>query len=337
MHVLITGAHGFIGSELARLLLRHGLPAVTVGEATLAVERLTLVDRVAATPLHPVPADDPRIVTRLGDCSDAALLDELVDDRVDLIYALGATLTAEAEQDFAHGLEVNLHGMLRLLEACRRSGHCPRVVYTSSIAAYGGPLPETVDDSCRLAPQTSYGTHKAINELLVSDYSRRGFIDGRVLRLPIILVRPGSERPSVSDRIGALVREPLAGADVVCPLAPDTRLTIASVQAAAEALRALAMVPAAVFDAGRGMNLPALSVRVQELVQAVQTLPAWRGWRQPVGQVSWETDAVLQAIVGAWPQRIDSELARRLGIVGDRSLPHLINRYINARFGPGPA
>ncbi|MFG5408340.1 hypothetical protein ABXN37_09720 [Piscinibacter sakaiensis] len=152
-----------------------------------------------------------------------------------------------------------------------------------------------------------------------------------MLRLPVVIARPWPQpRPSVSDRVGALVREPLAGRDVVCPLEPDSWLPIVSMQSAVEALRALAGVPASAFEATRAMNLPSLSVQVRELVRTVQTLPAWRGWRRPLGQVSWEPDAALQAVVGGWPQRFDSELARRLGLVVDRSLPHLINRYINA-------
>ena len=329
MHVLITGAHGFIGSELCSLLLRAGLPLS--GGGAEAVSRLTLVDRVPGTGALP---GDPRIAAVVGDASEQALLDRLIGPDVDLIVALGATLTSEAERDFERGLEVNLHGMLRLLEACRLRARCPRLVFASSIAAFGGVLPETVTDQQMLTPQTSYGTQKAINELLIADYSRRGHIDGRVLRLPIVVVRPGHPGTAISDRVGALVREPLSGQDVVCPLAADTRLPLASVQAVADALRAISGVPAEVFGASRSMNLPSLSVRVHELVQAVQTIPAWRGWRRPVGQVLWEADRDMQAIVGAWPQRFESDLARRLGIIGDRSLPHLINRYINAHLNP---
>lgn len=336
MHVLITGAHGFIGTELAQLLLQAGVPVAGRGQAAM-VRRLTLVDR------QPAPAalrDDPRVHAVTGDLSDPALLDRVIGPDVNVVFALGATLTSEAERDFERGLEVNLHGMLRLLEACRQRTHRATLVYTSSIAAFGGELPEVVGDGQVLTPQTSYGTQKAVNELLIADYSRRGHLDGRVLRLPIVVVRPeapSGPEASISERIGALVREPLAGRDVVCPLAADTRFPLASVQAAADALRSMAGVPTEVFGATRAMNLPSLSVRAHELVQLVQTIPAWRGWRRPVGQVLWEADEAMQAIVGAWPRRFESDLARRLGIVGDRSLPHLINRYIHAHLDPAHA
>jgi nucleoside-diphosphate-sugar epimerase len=326
MHVLITGAHGFIGGELVRLLLREGL-AGSGDTPAPPLERLTLLD------LRPAPPEllaDPRVHGVVGDASDPAVLDAVLTADVDLVFALVATLTSEAERDFERGLEVNLHGLLRLLEACRRRGHAPRLVYSSSSAAFGGQLPETVGDAQALTPMTSYGTQKAVAELLIADYSRRGHVDGRVLRLPLVVVRPGPPRHSVSDRIGALVREPLAGQPVVCPLAPETRLPLASVQAAADALRAVAALPAAVLGQRRAMNLPALSVEIQELVHTVQTLPSWRGWRHPVGPVEWRLDPALQAVLGGRPQRFDSELARQLGIVGDRTLPHLINRYINA-------
>ena len=326
MNVLITGAHGFIGKELCRVLLRDGVPSQGE-EAARALKSLTLIDT------QPGPAEqrnDPRVRSVLGDASDPRVLQRLVNADTDLIVALGATLTAEAEHDFDRGLQVNLHGMLHLLEACRKQARRPRLVYASSLAAYGGQLPDTVEDSQVLTPQTSYGTHKAVNELLINDYSRRGYVDGRALRLPIVVTRPDAQMNSISGRLGALVREPLAGRDVVCPVAADTRLPLASVQAAAEALRAVCGLPPDVFNATRAMNLPSLSVRVHELVQAVQTIPAWRGWRHPVGQVLWEHDPALQRIVDAWPHRIESSMARRLGIVGDRSLPHVINRYLNA-------
>ena len=316
MRVLITGAHGFIGTHLTRALLARDLP----------LRELVLLD-VAPGGEH--VARDPRVRIVAGDASDAELLGSLVRPGVDSVFALGATLTSQAEAEFARGLEVNMLGILRLLEACRQYANAPKFVFTSSIAAFGGPLPAVVDDSVARTPQTSYGTAKAINELLINDFSRRNHVDGRALRLPIVLTRPPAHtaNPAISERAAALIREPLAGRDVVCPWTADTLVPIASARAVAAALLAVHDVPKERFGHDRALNLHCQSARIGEIVDAVQSIGARRPWPRPVGRVHYQPDPALQRIVDQWPQRFESERARALGLCGD-SVTAIIDHYI---------
>jgi nucleoside-diphosphate-sugar epimerase len=265
-----------------------------------------------------------------GDATDASVLRALFARPFDRVFALGATLTQQAEADFERGLQVNVMGMLQLIDACRQQPRAPRLLFSSSIAAFGGALPETVDDEVARTPLTSYGTHKAVVELLLNDASRKGFVDGRALRLPIVLTRPGPPVASVSDRVASLVREPLRGVDTVCPLAPETRMVVSSVQAVARALLCLADAPVDAVGAFRTMNLPSLSVRVGELIDAVAAAPQRRGSPAALGRTHWQPDAALQAIVEQWPQRFDSARARALGLSGSVSLDALIDDHLDA-------
>lgn len=325
MRVVITGASGFIGSHLTAALLAKGTLAGRDG-AQHTIREIVAID---VLPPRPEFAADARVRGVIGDASDAPVVERLLQGGADSVFALGATLTSDAEAHFAHGMEVNLHGMLRLLEACRLQADVPRFVFTSSIAAFGGPLPETVNDDQPLTPQTSYGTQKAVNELLINDYSRRGHIDGRTLRLPIVLVRPGAPGSSISDRVASIVREPLRGHDMVCPLRPDTLIPVASARTIARALVQVHDLPAAAFGHTRSMNLPSLSVTVSELVHAVETLAQRRAWSRPLGRITWQPDAAMQAIVSAWPQRFASARAGALGVRGDSSVDDIIGHFID--------
>lgn len=322
MRVVITGAAGFIGTRLASALLARAR-LCGAGGRPLAVDELVLVDRVRA----PIPANPHGIAVSVhaGDLCDADFLARLFAPGVDSVFALAATLTSEAETDFAKGLAVNVHSPMRLLEACRAQARAPRLVFTSSIAAFGGPLPETVDDSVARTPQTSYGTHKAIVELLLDDYSRHGFVDARALRLPVVLIRPAAAAPTVSDRIAAIVREPLLGCDVVCPLAPQTLMPVASAARVAQALLDVHDLPASALGHTRAMNLPSLSVRVADMAAALE--PHARDRR--LGRIIWEPDARLQAVVDGWPHRFVSERASRLGIRADASFGEIVETFLN--------
>jgi D-erythronate 2-dehydrogenase len=320
MRVLVTGAGGFIGSQLVRALLARG----TLGGRPLS--SLVLADAAPVSLRHDGPI---AIRTECGDVSDGAFIRQLLEGGVDSIFPLAATLTTEAEADFGKGLRVNVLALVHLLEFLRTLGQRPRLVFASSIAAFGGALPDTVDDSVAHVPQTSYGTHKAIAELLINDYSRHGLIDGRALRLPVVLTRPGAPSPAVSDRVAAIVREPLMGRDLACPFDPATRMPVASVQRVAQALVALHDLPAAAFGDSRAMNLPALSVTVAEMLASVERL---RGTRT-LGKVTFAPDARLQAIVDGWPKRFVSERASRHGLRADTSFDEVIRSFLESQEG----
>lgn len=324
MRVLITGASGFIGTQLATQLLARGSVADANGEQR-AITELLAVDRVEGRGAWMA---DARVKAVVGDATDAALLASLFAEPVDTVFALGATLTSQAEVDFTLGMDVNLHGMLHLLDACRAQASAPRLVFTSSIAAFGGPLPDVVDDEVALRPRTSYGTQKAMVELLINDYARHGFVDGRALRLPVVVTRPHASGGSISDRIAGIVREPLRGRDVACPLKPETRVPLASVQAVARALLAVQALPASAFDSTRAMNLPSLSVAVGDIVEAVRQIGQWRLWPRPLGTISYAPDEAMQQIVGTWPRGFDSQRARSHGIAGDATLHEIIEHFI---------
>lgn len=333
MKVLVTGAAGFIGARLAQALAARGTLRDAQGSPR-EIGELILADRKA--PPEPARSGAPRIRCESADVTDAGALAGLLDG-VDSVFPLAATLTVEAEADFARGLDVNLRGLLSLLEACRTGGRRPRLVFASSIAAFGGPLPEPVDDRVQRTPQTSYGTHKAIAELLVDDYSRHGFVDGRSLRLPVVLVRPASPTPSVSDAIAAIVRERLLGRDLVCPLDPASRIAAASVDRVVDALIAVHELPAAAFDHTRAMNLPALSVTLAELSAAAESAAQKLGIR--IGAIRWSADPRYQSALDQWPKRFVSEAASRAGIAADASADEIVEHFLRsmpARQAPDP-
>jgi len=322
MRVLVLGAAGFIAGNLVKSLSTRKTLALR-GEPAQPLRELVLAD---SRPVPPV-AVPSGIAIRIeqGDVRDDAFLDGLFDEDFDCVFHLAATLTLDAESDFAQGLEVNLLSLVRLLERCRLQQRLPSLAFASSISAFGGELPEVVDDGVAQTPETSYGCHKAMAELLISDYSRRGFIDGRALRLPIVLTHPGPASASVSDRIASLIREPLNGRDATCPLDPRTRFPVASARSVVKAMLALLALPVDAFAATRALNLPSLSVTPAAIEAAVlRAGDAGKG----LGTIAWEPDAQVQRIVQAWPRGFTSARALALGIEGDASLDAIVAGYV---------
>lgn len=318
MKILITGGAGFLGQRLARQLLEQGtLTLDASGPQT--IRRIDLLDVVKTDAFT-----DPRVHSRVGDIADPAVLRDAIDTDTRTIFHLAAIVSGQAEADFDLGMRINLDASRALLDVCRALGHQPRVIFTSSVAVYGGDLPDTVRDDTALCPQSSYGTQKAIAELLLADYTRRGFVDGRVLRLPTISVRPGRPNAAASSFASGIIREPLNGEAAVCPVGPDTRLWLLSPRGAIQALIAGCELPADTVADRAPINLPGVSVTVADMEQALRDVAG----DAVADRITWRPDEKVERIVGSWPGRWDTTRANRLGLAGDKSFADIIRAYL---------
>ena len=318
---MITGGGGFLGRKLARRLLADGGDDLTV----------TLVDQIA--PAGDPMLDDPRVRLVVGDLADRDFVDRAIGDGTERVYHLASVVSAGAEQDFDLGYTVNLLGTISLLERCRQlgsaTGRRPLVVFASSLATYGSGAGNPVDDRTPLRPETSYGVQKACGELLLNDYSRKGFVDGRCLRLPTVVVRPGRPNLAASGFASGIIREPLAGIDTVCPVAPETVMAVISPRRVIDAFVRVAELPAEALGADRTVVLPGLAMSVAE---AVETMRA-EGAGRPLGRVAFHPDPEIQRIIDSWPPAIVSERATRLGLAGDSSVAAIVRQHIEDELG----
>lgn len=323
MRILITGGTGFIGKKLAAALLREGSFALDGGPPR-AIERITLFDAFAG---EGVP-EDQRLELVTGDIADAATVERLTAG-ADLVWHLAAIVSANAEADFDLGYRVNLDGTRLLLEAMRGTGRRPRLVFTSTLAVYGGEMPQVIEDGLHLTPQTSYGTQKAIGELLVADYSRKGFIDGRALRLPTIAVRPGRPNKAASTFASSIIREPLAGEEAVCPVDREAGMFVLSPRRVVEALLHAMRLPDAAWGMTRALQLPGITVTVAEMVEALTRVAG----EKVAGRIRWEPDPAIQRIVAGWPTRVAATRARRMGFEPDGSFDEIVRAHIEDELG----
>jgi nucleoside-diphosphate-sugar epimerase len=310
VRVVITGGCGFLGRRVARHLLERR-----------DVDELVLFDNARSA--LPLP-EDPRLRLVTGDIADRETVRRVVAPGTNAVFHLAAVVSGEAEADTDLGYRVNLDGTRAMLEACRALGTCPRVVFASSLAVYGGSLPPTVGDDTPLTPQTSYGTQKAIGELLVNDYSRKGFVDGRALRLPTVVVRPGRPNRAASTFASSIIREPLSGREAVCPVSADTVMALASPRRVVEALLRALDLPAAAFGTSRSLQVPGFSVGVRDMAAAVRRA----GGAEAHARIRWEPDALIQQIVSSWPQALATPRADALGFAVDTGIDEVVQAFI---------
>lgn len=323
MHIAITGAAGMVGRKFAESVARD--PVL----GTRTVERLTLWDVVQPQP----PAGFAGRVDCLStDLADPAQAQALVAQRPDLIVHLAAVVSGEAELDFDKGYRVNLDGTRHLFEAIRQlsaDGYHPRVVFASSIAVYGAPLPYPIPDDYHHTPLTSYGTQKAIDELLLADYSRRGFFDGIGIRLPTLCVRPGKPNKAASGFFSSIVREPLIGQEAVLPVPEDVRHWHASPRSAVGFLRHAATLDLARVGPRRNLTMPGVSVTVGEQIEALRRVAG----EKAVRLIRREPDPAITEIVRGWAPGFAATRARELGFVAESSFDEVIRAHIEDELG----
>ena len=311
MKILVTGAAGFLGSRLTAALLsgRHGMPITGIVAADTSASLKT----------------DPRVDCRIGTIAEADFTRSIADSDVDVVYHLAAVLSGQSEAEFDLGMQVNVDATRGLLEAFRRLKKEPRFIFTSSIAVFGGPLPDVVPEDMAVRPDSSYGAEKAIAELLVNDYSRRGFIDGIVCRVPTVAVRPGAPNSAASSFVSGIIREPLAGIDSVCPVPLQTRLWISSPDVVTDNFVHAARLATAVLDGRRTLNLPGLCVTPSEMLASLERL----GGAAARARVRCEADQRIVRIVCSWPGALDASRPLRLGFVADRDIDSVVRQFMD--------
>ncbi|HEY5700936.1 MAG TPA: D-erythronate dehydrogenase, partial [Gammaproteobacteria bacterium] len=319
LRILITGGGGFLGKKLIAALLSRGRLVNRHGTLT-DIQQIVLFDNCPDNPF-----DDKRVRVVSGSVCSRDDVDRTISDAVDSVFHFAAVVSGEAEADFDKGMEVNLQGSLNVLNACRRLSHVPRVLFTSSVAAFGGDLPPAVTDATPPTPQSSYGTQKVIGELLVNDFSRKGYIDGRVLRLPTICVRPGTPNKAASGFASAMVREPLNGEHTVCPVSPDLLMWVMSPPTAIANLVYAHDLPPAAWGYQRTLNLQGLTVSAGQILEAVRR----RCGDAVADRIFWKRDSAVEALVATWPGRFESERARSLGFHADSDFDSIIGDYLN--------
>lgn len=326
MRIVITGGFGFLGRQLTGTLLTtptfRGAP----------IDRLVLADRIV--PSESPSASDLPVEIVQGDLIDR--LDEVFAEPVDVLIHLAAAVSAECEADFDLGMSTNLDTTRALLEAARAQsaagGPAPRMVFSSSVAVYGSdpalPLPSVVGESTLPTPRSSYGIQKLVCEQLIADYTRRGFVDGRVARLMTVSVRPGKPNAAASGFLSGIIREPLAGLPAICPVRPDLRVALASPRRTVEAILRIAEVERGTgqgrLDGGLPVNLPALTVSVAEMLATLRQLAG----DAVADLVTIAPDPAIEAIVGSWPSVFDNTRAAALGLQPDPSFESVVRDYL---------
>jgi nucleoside-diphosphate-sugar epimerase len=323
LHILVLGAAGMVGRKLTERLLRDG----HLGKRDIT--RMTLQDVVA--PARPVNASIP-VDIATSDFADAGTAAPLVAHRPDVIFHLAAIVSGEAEADFEKGYRINLDGTRYLIDAIRAvgGGYRPRLVFTSSIAVFGAPFPEKIGDEFFHTPLTSYGTQKSICELLISDYTRKGMLDGIGIRLPTICVRPGRPNKAASGFFSNIIRDPLAGESAVLPVSEDVRHWHASPRSAVGFLIHAGTMDSEALGARRNLSMPGLSATVGEQIAALERVAG----KSVTARIRREPDPVIMGIVGGWPRDFVTDRALKLGFTtAEKTFDDIIRIHIEDELG----
>jgi nucleoside-diphosphate-sugar epimerase len=318
MRIVITGGAGFLGVRLARAILARDTLTDARG-ATRRIREVVLLD-VA----DPPDLGDPRVRRFTGDLADPTVIERALTGDTDSIFHLAAVVSGQAEADFDIGMRVNLDATRLLLERCRKLAAPPKFVFASSLAVFGGPLTDPVTDDAPITPQASYGTQKAIGELLVYDMTRKGFIDGRSLRLPTVTVRPGKPNKAASSFASGIIREPLSGVDAICPVARTTRMWVTSPRTVIANIIKGHDVPAAAFAHTRSVNVPGMLVPVEDMVTALRRVAG----DAVAARVKWQLDPAIDRIVATWPANFAPRLGPALGMQADSDFDAIVRAYI---------
>ncbi|MEP7372708.1 MAG: D-erythronate dehydrogenase [Chitinophagaceae bacterium] len=310
MKIIITGAAGFLGQRLAKAIL----------DSSLIFDELLLVDIVVPSS----PGKDDRVNCMQADLSEEEAAKKIITAETGIVFHFAAVVSSQAEKDFDLGWRVNLDITRQLLEACRSRDTNIKFVFASSLAVYGGKLPAIVNETTAVTPRSSYGTQKAMGELLVNDYTRKKFVDGRVLRLPTICVRPGRPNQAASSFVSSIIREPINGEQAICPVSPNLALWLSSPDTIIQNIIKAATLDSSAFGDWRTVNLPGIAVTVQQMLDSLARITD----KATVERVQFKPDASINAIVSSWPGAIDNTIALQLGFKVDYDFDQFITQFI---------